>query len=155
MVFPNQLARAERLARDFPNQLFVLNHCGSPIDRDPDGMRRWREGLAILDRAPNVSIKISDLVVYDHHWTLESLAEVVLHCPECFGVARALFASDFPVAGLHGSFDEVYDAFKAIASQLSADEQRALFFANAAPLPARRPLIFDATLDLRSGAARE
>jgi predicted TIM-barrel fold metal-dependent hydrolase len=134
MVFPNQLSQAERLARDFPNQLFVLNHCGSPIDRDVDGMRRWREGLATLGRAPNVSIKISDLVAYDHRWTLESLTEVVLHCLECFGVARAMFASDFPVAGLHASFDEVYDAFKAIASQLSADEQRALFFANAARL---------------------
>jgi predicted TIM-barrel fold metal-dependent hydrolase len=51
---------------------------------------------------------------------------------------RASVASDFPVAGLHASFDEVHDAFKAIASQLSADEQRALFFANAgAPLSAR------------------
>lgn len=91
-----------------------------------------------MGRAPNLSIKISDLVVHDHHWTLERLAEVVLHCLECFGVARTLFASDFPVAGLHASFDEVYDAFKAIASQLSADEQRPPFFANAgAPLSAR------------------
>jgi len=134
LVFPNQLAQAARLARDFPNQLFVLNHCGSPIDRDGEGMRRWREGLARLGRAANVSIKISDLVAYDHHWTLDSLAEVVLHGLNCFGTARAMFASDFPVAGLHASFDEVYDAFKAIASQLSADEQRALFFGNAARL---------------------
>lgn len=132
LCFPDQLAQAERLVRDFPNQLFVLNHCGSPIDRDGEGMRRWREGLARLGRAPNVAIKISDLVAYDHHWTLASLAEVVLHCLKCFGTARAMFASDFPVAGLHASFDEVYDAFKAIASELSADEQRALFFANAA-----------------------
>lgn len=134
MVFPGQLGQAERLVRDFPNQFFVLNHCGSPIDRDSEGMQRWREGLAILARAPNVSIKISDLVAYDHHWTLESLAEVVLHCLECFGAGRAMFASDFPVAGLHATFDEAYDAFKAIASQLSADDQRALFFANAARL---------------------
>jgi predicted TIM-barrel fold metal-dependent hydrolase len=132
LVFPNQLVQAAKLVRDFPNQLFVLNHCGSPIDRDAEGMRCWREGLALLGRAPNASIKISDLVAYDHHWTLESLGEVVLHCLKCFGTARAMFASDFPVAGLHASFDEVYGAFKAIASQLSADEQRALFFANAA-----------------------
>jgi predicted TIM-barrel fold metal-dependent hydrolase len=132
LVFPNQLGQAAKLVRDFPNQLFVLNHCGSPIDRDALGMRRWRVGLALLGRAPNVSVKISDLVAYDHRWTLESLTEVVLHCLKCFGTARAMFASDFPVAGLHASFDEVYGAFKAIASQLSADEQRALFFANAA-----------------------
>ena len=65
-------------------------------------------------------------------WTLESLSAVTLHCLDCFGAERSLFASDFPVAGLHASFDEVYDAFKAIASELSADEQRVLFFANAA-----------------------
>jgi predicted TIM-barrel fold metal-dependent hydrolase len=149
MVFPSQLAQAERQTRDFPNQLFVLNHCGSPIDRDPDGMRRWREGLAILGRAPNVSIKISDLVVHDHHGTLEGLAEVVLHCLECFGVAPVLFASEFPVAGLHASFGEAYDAFNAIASQLSQMSK------GLCSLPMRRPLIFDATLDQRSGAARE
>ncbi|HLH48049.1 MAG TPA: amidohydrolase family protein [Roseiarcus sp.] len=132
MVFPHQLAEAAKLARDFPDQLFVLNHCGSPIDRDPDGMRRWRQGLAALASAPNVTVKISDLVAYDHDWTLESLGETILHCLDCFGVGRAMFASDFPVAGLHASFDETYDAFKAIASRLSPDEQAALFFANAA-----------------------
>ncbi len=132
MVFPHQLADAAKLARDFPDQLFVLNHCGSPIDRDQDGMRRWREGLAALARAPNVTIKISDLVAYDHDWTLESLGEAILHCLDCFGAGRAMFASDFPVAGLHASFEGVYDAFKAIASRLSPDEQTALFFANAA-----------------------
>jgi predicted TIM-barrel fold metal-dependent hydrolase len=86
-----------------------------------------------LGRVPNVSIKISDLVVHDHHWTLERLAEVVIHCLECFSVARR--CQRLPG---RGAPDEVYDAFKAITSQLSADEQRALFFANAgAPLSAR------------------
>jgi predicted TIM-barrel fold metal-dependent hydrolase len=131
MVFPGQLVDAATLARDFREQLFVLEHCGSPIERDRDGMRRWRDGLAMLAQAPNVSIKISDLVAYDHDWTLDSLREVVLHCVECFGARRAMFASDFPVAGLHATFDEVYDSFKAIASEFSEDEQRALFFDNA------------------------
>ncbi|TIX01787.1 MAG: hydrolase, partial [Mesorhizobium sp.] len=44
MVFPRQLADAARLAAAFPDQQFVLNHCGSPIDRDVDGMRKWRDG---------------------------------------------------------------------------------------------------------------
>ncbi len=131
MVFPRQLADAAKLARDFPEQPFVLEHCGSPIDRNRDGMRRWRDGLAILAHASNVSIKISDLVAYDHDWTLGSLREVVLHCVECFGARRAMFASDSPVAGLHATFDEVYDSFKAIASELSEDERRLLFFDNA------------------------
>ena len=69
MVFPNQLAEAARLARDFPNQAFVLEHGGSPIDRDEAGLERWRAGIAALAERPNVAIKISDLVAYDHDWT--------------------------------------------------------------------------------------
>ncbi|ANT52703.1 amidohydrolase family protein [Mesorhizobium amorphae] len=131
MVFPRQLSDAARLAAAFPDHQFVLNHCGSPIDRDAEGMRRWRDGLRLLAEHDNVAIKISDLVAYDHEWTLDSLRPVVLHCIDCFGTGRAMFGSDFPVAGLHASFDEVYDSFKTIAADLSADEQAALFFGNA------------------------
>jgi len=131
MVFPRQLADAARLATAFPNQQFVLNHCGSPIDRDAEGMRRWRDGLRLLAERDNVAIKISDLVAYDHDWTLDSLRPVVLHCIDCFGPQRAMFGSDFPVAGLHATFDEIYDGFKTIVSNFSADEQAALFFGNA------------------------
>jgi predicted TIM-barrel fold metal-dependent hydrolase len=131
MVYSSQLDEAARLIGDFPNQLFVLEHGGSPIDRDAEGMRRWREGLAAVARRPNVLLKISDLVAYDHQWTLDSLREVVLRCLDCFGPERAMFASDFPVAGLHATFDQVYGAFKTIVSGLSVREQRALFFGNA------------------------
>jgi predicted TIM-barrel fold metal-dependent hydrolase len=131
MVFPRQFADAAQLAAAFPDQQFVLNHCGSPIDRDAEGMRRWRDGLRLLAEHDNVAIKISDLVAYDHDWTLDSLRPVVLHCIDCFGTGRAMFGSDFPVASLHASFDEVFDSFKAIAADLSADEQTALFFGNA------------------------
>jgi predicted TIM-barrel fold metal-dependent hydrolase len=131
MVYSSQLLDAAQLVSDFPNQLFVLNHCGSPIDRDAEGMRRWREGLAAVARAPNVLLKISDLVAYDHHWTLDSLREVVLRCLDAFGAERAMFASDFPVAGLYATFDQAYGAFKTIVSGFSASEQRALFIDNA------------------------
>lgn len=127
MVFPRQLAGAARLAAAFPDQQFVLNHCGSPIDRDADGMQAWRDGLRALARHDNVAIKISDLVAYDHDWTLDSLRPVVLHGIDCFGPGRAMFGSDFPVAGLHASFDQVWDAFKAITADFSAHDQQALF----------------------------
>jgi predicted TIM-barrel fold metal-dependent hydrolase len=128
MVFPRQLPGAARLAAAFPDQPFILNHCGSPIDREAEGMRAWRDGLRLLSRQENVAVKISDLVAYDHDWTLASLRPVIMHCIDCFGPERAMFASDFPVAGLHASFDEVYDSFKTIVSSLSLDEQRSLFF---------------------------
>ncbi|MBB2717744.1 UNVERIFIED_ORG: putative TIM-barrel fold metal-dependent hydrolase [Rhizobium etli] len=131
MLYPWQMAEALDLVRAFPQTLFVLNHGGSPIDRTEDGMALWRRGLRALGGEPNLRLKISDLVAYDHAWTLESLRPVIAHCLDCFGPERAMFASDFPVAGLHASFDEVYQVFRTVAAELSLDEQRALFFATA------------------------
>ena len=131
MIYPYQAEELARLARDFPDQAFVIDHCGSPIDRDRDGMTRWKNGLRLLGSLPNISIKISALTAYDPRPTSESLREVALHCIDCFGVERSMFGSDFPVGRLWTSFDAIFDGFKAIASDFSEAEQRALFYANA------------------------
>ena len=131
MLYPYQVEEVARLARDFPDQTFIVNHCGSPIDRDREGMARWRGGLKTLGSAPNIQIKISALTAYDPSPTPESLREVALHCIECFGVDRSMFGSDFPVGRLWTSFDAIFDGFKAIVRDFSEPEQSALFHDNA------------------------
>ena len=131
MLYPYQAEEVARLARDFPDQTFIVNHSGIPIDRDRDGMARWREGVKLLGSAPNVQIKISALTAYDPSPTPESLHEVALHCIECFGVDRSMFGSDFPVGRLWTSFDAIFDGFKAIVRDFSEAEQSALFHDNA------------------------
>jgi predicted TIM-barrel fold metal-dependent hydrolase len=131
MLYPGQMAEAARLAARFPETPILVNHAGSPADRDAEGMARWRRGLRALAAEPNVRIKISDLVAYDHHWTIESLRPIVLECIEAFGTERAMFASDFPVAGLHATYDQVFESFKTIVADLTPEEQRRLFHDNA------------------------
>ena len=132
MLYPSQMADAARLAADFPSTQILINHAGSPADRDADSMAAWRNGLKLLAAQPNVAIKISDLVAYDHAWTLESLRAVTLACIDAFGPARCLFASDFPVAGLHATYDQCFDSFKAIVADFTPAEQRAMFCDNTA-----------------------
>ena len=59
----------------------------------------------------------------------------VLHSRICTSglptTSRSMFASDFPVAGLHATFDDVYGVFRNAAASLSLDEQHALFFTTA------------------------
>jgi predicted TIM-barrel fold metal-dependent hydrolase len=131
MLYPYQAEELARLASDFPDQLFIVDHCGSPIDRDPEGMARWKRGLRLLGSLRNVDIKISALTAYDSRPTHKSLTEVVLHCIDCFGVERSMFGSDFPVGRLWTSFDAIFNSFKAIVSDLSEAEQSALFHDNA------------------------
>ena len=130
MLYPYQAEELARLAREFPDQPFIVDHCGSPIDRDPEGMARWKQGLRLLGSLPNVSIKISALTAYDPHPTPETLREVVLHCIDCFGVERSMFGSDFPVGRLWTSFDAIFNGFKAIVHDLSETERSALFYDN-------------------------
>ena len=134
MLYPYQAGQVARLARAFPDQRFVVNHCGSPVDRDAEGMARWREGLKLLGNEPNISIKISALTAYDPEPTPDSLRDVALHCIDCFGTGRAMFGSDFPVGRLWTTFDDIFDGFKAMVADLSAAEQRALFYDNAQEL---------------------
>jgi predicted TIM-barrel fold metal-dependent hydrolase len=131
MLYPYQAEEVVRLARDFPDQTFIVNHCGSPVDRDRDGMRRWRQGLKLLGSAPNALIKISGLTAYDPRPTPESLRDVALHCIDCFGVERSMFGTDFPVGRLWTSFDAIFDGFKAMVRDFSQAEQSALFHDNA------------------------
>jgi len=134
MLYPAQMTAAAELAGRFPDIQIIVNHAGSPADRAPADMERWRHGLKLLAANPNVAIKISDLVAYDHDWTLDSLRPVVLACIDAFGIERAMFGSDFPVAGLHATYDQAFDAFKSIVADFPAAEQRRLFHDNAARL---------------------
>jgi len=94
-------------------------------------MERWRTGLRLLAAQPQVSIKISGLGITDRAWTADSIRPIVLECIDAFGTERAMFASDFPVESVHGTFDAFYSAFDAIVAGFSADERDRLFARNA------------------------
>ena len=130
-LYPVQMQTAAVIARRHPDVPLVVNHAGLPTDRDEAGMALWREGLHELARLPQVSIKISGLGITDRAWTVESLRPVVLECIDAFGTDRAMFASDFPVEKVHGTFDAFYSAFDAITADFSADERDRLFARNA------------------------
>ena len=132
LMSPWQVESACRLAADHPETAIAVNHCGSPMDRDAEGMARWREGLRRLAERPNVAIKISDPVVYDPDWTEASLREVILTCVEAFGPARAMFGSDDPLSGLHIRLDRWVEVFQAAVAGYSAEEQAEIFWRTAA-----------------------
>jgi predicted TIM-barrel fold metal-dependent hydrolase len=126
------LGEAAALARAFPDTLLVLNHTGLPADRSPGGLRGWREGMASLAAEPNTAVKISGLGVPDRPWTADSNREVVLRTIDLFGVDRAMFASNFPVDGLVGTFDMIYRGFEEIVRGFARTDRARLFHDNAA-----------------------
>jgi predicted TIM-barrel fold metal-dependent hydrolase len=126
-----QLEEAAQLARAHPDARIVLNHTGLPADRSAEGIAGWKKALAALAACPNAAIKISGLGQPGKPWSADANREVVLGAIECFGVSRAMFASNFPVDGLCGTFDEIVTGMRAIVRGLTAAEQRAFFHDNA------------------------
>lgn len=92
MMYPYQAGIVREIAEALPDLQIIINHCGSPIDRDDEGMQRWRDGLKLVSACPNVAIKISNPGAYDHNWTLESVRDVAMHCIDCFGPSAACSA---------------------------------------------------------------
>jgi predicted TIM-barrel fold metal-dependent hydrolase len=130
-VYPAQMAAAARLASRHPDIPMIVNHTGMPVDRDPAGVEQWRTGMQALAQQPHVAVKISGLAMLDWHWSLDSLRPFVQQTLEIFGVDRCLFASNFPVDKLFGSFERQYGAYRSLVAGCSAAERNKLFAANA------------------------
>jgi predicted TIM-barrel fold metal-dependent hydrolase len=69
--------------------------------------------------------------MFDHQWTVESLRPYVLETIDTFGVERAMFASNFPVDRLFGSYADLWHAYASIVDGASVAEKEALFCRNA------------------------
>lgn len=125
------LAEAAEVVREHPELRVVLNHTGYPLDRSPEALVVWRRGMEALATCPNVYCKISGLTVLGEAWTLEANKPIIRDAIRIFGVERCMFASNYPVDGLKGSWDHIYCCFKASVADLSAADRAKLFAGNA------------------------
>jgi predicted TIM-barrel fold metal-dependent hydrolase len=122
---------AAELARDFPQTQIVIVHTGLPVDRSAEGLAGWRRAMQLIARYPNVAIKVSGLGEPGRPWTLHSNGPIIRDAIAIFGADRAMFASNFPVDSIVGSFRTIYDGFRAAVADRPLSEQKKLFHDNA------------------------
>jgi len=132
LVYWNQLDDAIALARDFPDQIFVLDHIAKPAIAKGI-LEPWRARVNTLAGLPNVCCKVSGMITEADHtnWTQEDLSpffDVVL---EAFGPSRLLFGSDWPVIKLAGEYQRFLSVVENLAAPLSQSEKAALMGLNA------------------------
>jgi predicted TIM-barrel fold metal-dependent hydrolase len=131
-IYPSQMDEAVALAQAHADTQFIINHAGMFVDRSSvAGYRAWRDGMRKLAGCPNVAVKLSGFAMFDHQWTVESLRPYVLETIDTFGVERAMFASNFPVDRLFGSYEDLWRAYASIVADASVAEKDALFRRNA------------------------
>jgi predicted TIM-barrel fold metal-dependent hydrolase len=126
------LGEARDLADAFSQTQLILNHTGLPADRSHAGLAGWRRALTTLAGATNAALKISGLGQAGRPWSADENRGVVLDAIDIFGPDRVMFASNFPVDSLVGSFETIFSGFLDITSGFSDAERDAMFRGNAA-----------------------
>ncbi len=121
------LDEAILLARDFPATTIILNHTGLPSDRSEEGIKGWHKAMGRLADMPNVAVKISGIGLKGRPWTVQDNGYIIAETIAMFTPDRAMFASNFPVDSLCGSFDDIYSGFKQVAANYPTSEQAKLF----------------------------
>jgi len=124
------LGEAAAVARAFPQTPIVLNHTGFPWDRSEEGLKAWRQGMETLAREPNVHVKVSEFGLRNSAWDYESNRRVVLDALAIFGVERAIFASNFPVAGLRIGYGALIAAMSRMMGHLPPGDRDRFFWKN-------------------------
>lgn len=132
MTHPDQLVTAAKGLELFGDLVVVIEHTGWPRNDSEEERARWMEGMnALAGLGDNVLCKLSGLAMPLGSMAVDILAPWLEYTIDAFGVDRCLFASNFPVDGMHGTLDELYTAYSAITSGLSAEARDKLFAANA------------------------
>lgn len=150
-VVEPQLVDLIALARKFPNQNIILDHCGTPLNIAsykgtlPQNFDRWRKAIHRLGECPNVTVKLGGLAMAFCGMPEEGPAKgigsetlaamwrpYIETCIEAFGPDRAMFESNYPVDRWGASYPVLWNAFKRITRSASAAEKHALYAGTAA-----------------------
>ena len=133
LVRPGQLPAAVSVARDLGDVRFVLDHGAKP-DIAHGQAEPWSTLIGELAAAPNVSCKLSGLVTEaGPGWEPAQITPYANRLLDCFGPARLMFGSDWPVCTLAAGYGDVLRlAVTALAGRLSQAELDGLLAGNAA-----------------------
>ena len=132
MTHPDQLQVAAAGLAGFGDLTVVVEHTGWPRSNAHEELALWRAGIdALAGVGDNVVCKLSGLAMPLASVRVDALAPWLEYAIEAFGVDRCMFASNFPVDSMYGTFDELYATFDAVTAGLDGGSREKLFAGNA------------------------
>lgn len=132
MAHPDQLRPAAAQLARHDGLVVVVEHTGWPRSDTDEERALWRDGIdALSDLGDRVLCKLSGLAMPLASMAADAFAPWLEYAIEAFGVDRCMFASNFPVDSMYGTFDELYEAFSRVTAGLGDDARQKLFAGNA------------------------
>jgi predicted TIM-barrel fold metal-dependent hydrolase len=132
MTHPDQLQSAASQLRGFGGLTVVVEHTGWPRSNSDEERDLWRAGIdALAGLGDNVLCKLSGLAMPFGSLTVDAFAPWLGYALDAFGVDRCMFASNFPVDSMYGTFDDLYTVFSTVTGGLDGASRGKLFADNA------------------------
>jgi L-fuconolactonase len=132
VVHPDGMLDVVRALEPYPSLTVVVEHTGWPLSEDDEHVRVWREGMSQLAKMNDQThCKLSGLAMTLNRFDVSAFRPWIEHCLTVFGDERCFFASNFPVDGMFGTFDQLYETYSEVTAGLGADARDRLFAANA------------------------
>ncbi len=119
------------LAERWPEIGLVINHGFMPSDRSKEALAGWKKAVRRVAEIPHAVMKISGIGIAGKVWVIDDHRSVIYALLEAFDVDRAMFASNFPVDGLTGSFETIYAGYKGAVADIPRADKIKLFHDNA------------------------
>jgi len=132
MAHPDELIEAARQLDGVDGLVVVVEHTGWPRADTAEEFALWSAGIdALASIGPHVACKLSGLAMPLGSMSAQAFRPWISHAIDAFGVDRCLFASNFPVDGLHGTLDELFCAYLEAVEGIGAADLDLLFATNA------------------------
>jgi L-fuconolactonase len=127
LIYERHLPVAAEFVVRFPQQRFVLDHLAKP-DIGGHELTSWSRRIREIAKFSNVYCKLSGLVTeadWDN-WSEQDFAPYLDVAFGCFGPARLLIGSDWPVCTLAGNYSRVMEIVRNYLSRLPAETREAV-----------------------------
>ena len=132
MTHPDQLGVAAAQLAGLDDLVVVVEHTGWPRSNSDAEHALWRAGIdALAGVGDTVMCKLSGLAMPLQSISVDAFAPWLEYAIEAFGVDRCMFASNFPVDSMYGTFDELYATYNAVTAGLDSESRGKLFASNA------------------------
>jgi L-fuconolactonase len=129
LVGSHQLAESLEVLEAIPDLRANINHCGRPVivcrEWEP-----WATTMREIAQRTRTVCKLSGLIERGgFQWSVEDLKPYVGHLLSCFGADRLMFASNWPVLNLTGTYRRWWDGIHLVLEGLGiSDADRLAIF---------------------------
>jgi predicted TIM-barrel fold metal-dependent hydrolase len=131
VAHPDTLGQWTRFVSERPELSVVLEHSGWPLGVDEPSFQAWEHALSDFARETDAAVKISGLAMVTREISVAAMKPWIECCVDRFGWNRILFASNFPVDGVAGSYAALLHVFDEVLKDASTEQLHKLFAGNA------------------------